>query len=76
MPEDVQIVSDNSILLRAQEAADLCSCGMRTWKEWDLLGLVPKPVMMRRTKYWVRDELIAWAQAKCPKRDAWRYRPK
>jgi len=65
-----------TILLRIREAADLCGCSERTWHQWDLLGLVPRPVKMRRTKYWVRDELIAWAQAKCPKRDAWRYRPK
>jgi len=65
-----------TVLLRKEEAAALCGCAERTWHQWDLLGLVPRPVKMRRTKYWVRDELIAWAQAKCPKRDVWRYRPK
>ena len=74
VPEELE--ESATILLRKEEAAALCGCSERTWHEWDLLGLVPRPVKMRRTKYWVRDELIAWVQAKCPKRDVWRYRAK
>ena len=65
-----------NVLLRSAEAAKLCGCSERTWREWDHLGMIPTPVRMRRTKFWVRDELIAWAKAKCPKRTAWVYRPK
>jgi len=66
----------DTILLRARDAAAFCSCSERTWHEWDLLGLTPRPVKFRRTKFWVRDELIAWARAKCPKRTDWKYRPR
>jgi predicted DNA-binding transcriptional regulator AlpA len=64
------------VLLSSSESARLIGITLRTWYSWDVLGKIPKPVHIGRHLFWRRDELLAWIEADCPKRDDWIYRPK
>jgi predicted DNA-binding transcriptional regulator AlpA len=59
------------LLLSARRAADLCGKSLRTWRTWDAAGWIPKPVRIGRSTLWRADELRAWVEAGCPRREAW-----
>jgi predicted DNA-binding transcriptional regulator AlpA len=61
-------------LLRAPQAAALCSKALRTWRSWDAAGLIPRPVRIGRSTLWRANELQAWVAAGCPKRCDWESR--
>jgi len=60
-----------SLLLGAKQAAVLCGCSERTWREWHTMGLVPVPIHIGRAIFWRADELRAWVEAGCPNRKKW-----
>jgi len=64
------------VLLTAVEAATLCRRSARTWRSWNAGGLVPRPVRVGRSLLWRADELKAWVDADCPRRDVWDARRK
>jgi predicted DNA-binding transcriptional regulator AlpA len=59
------------LLLRAPDAAALCSTSIRTWRTWDTAGKIPQPVRIGRKVFWRPDELNAWVAAGCPDRVTW-----
>ena len=67
---------EEPILLSTAQAAELVGVKIRTWYIWDRLGFVPKPVKIGSKLHWRRDELLAWINEDCPKREDWLYRPR
>ena len=59
------------LLVRAQDAAALCSTSARTWRAWDVAGKIPAPIRIGRRVFWRPDELQAWVAAGCPDRVTW-----
>ena len=59
------------LLLRAAEAAALCSASARTWRTWGLMGKIPRPIYIGRIPFWRNDELRAWVAAGCPDLATW-----
>lgn len=69
-----QIPSPNetSLLVKAETAAELCECSLRTWRRLEAEGNVPKPVLVGgRIKRYLRTEMLAWAEARCPSSEQW-----
>lgn len=69
-----QIPSTNetSLLMKAETAAELCECSLRTWRRLDAEGNVPKPVLLGgRIKRYLRTEMIAWVEAGCLPHEQW-----
>lgn len=62
------------LLVTAKTAAAMCGKSLRTWRTWDSLGLVPRPVRIKRSTLWRLDELKAWVAAGCPGRSEWEAR--
>jgi predicted DNA-binding transcriptional regulator AlpA len=62
------------LLVDAKAAAAMCGKSLRTWRTWDSLGLIPRPVRIKRSTLWRLDELKAWATAGCPRRSEWEAR--
>ena len=59
------------LLLRAEDAAALCSTSTRTWRTWGTIGKIPRPIHIGRIPFWRYDELKAWVEAGCPNRTTW-----
>jgi len=66
---------NDQILLPTADAAGLLGISIRTWYTWDQLGKIPQPVRIGRKLFWRREELLAWIDADCPKREDWGFRP-
>jgi predicted DNA-binding transcriptional regulator AlpA len=62
------------LLVTARTAALICSKSLRTWRTWDSLGRIPRPVRIGRSTLWRVDELRAWIAAGCPRRSEWESR--
>lgn len=63
--------SVSPLLIPARKAAAICGKSLRTWRTWDALGLIPKPVRIGRSTLWRADELRNWVAAGCPRREQW-----
>ena len=59
------------LLLRAENAAELCGTSVRAWRTWGTSGKIPRPIYIGRTPLWRYDELQAWVAAGCPERVMW-----
>jgi len=59
------------LLLNTKQAAKLCGCSARRWRDWHAMGLIPVPVHIGRAIFWRADELRAWVEAGCPNRKRW-----
>ena len=78
-PHDLQNAEDGGtaafhaapLLLRAPNAAALCSTSVRTWRMWNAAGKIPRPIRIGRSTYWRPNELNAWVAAGCPDRVTW-----
>jgi len=66
----------DQVLLTSSQTAKIIGVTIRTWYVYDQLGKVPKPVRIGRKLFWHKDELYAWINSGCPKRDDWNYKPK
>jgi predicted DNA-binding transcriptional regulator AlpA len=62
------------LLVSAREAAAVCGKSLRTWRNWDSAGRIPRPVKIGRSTMWRIDELQKWIDLGCPGRDAWEAR--
>lgn len=62
------------LLFNARGAARLCGRSLRTWRTWDALGLIPRPVRIGRNTLWRADELRDWIAVGCPRRSEWEAR--
>jgi hypothetical protein len=62
------------LLVPAKTAAAICGKSLRTWRTWDALGLIPRPVRIKRSTLWRLDELKLWTDAGCPARQEWELR--
>jgi predicted DNA-binding transcriptional regulator AlpA len=62
------------LLVTAKTAAALCGKSLRTWRTWDVLGLIPRPVRIKRSTLWRLNELKSWVAAGCPRRSEWEAR--
>ncbi len=62
------------LLLTAKQAARMCGRSLRTWRAWDSAGWIPRPVRIGRATLWRVDEVRAWVEAGCPRRDEWEVR--
>ena len=77
LPEGANERSNSSspqLLVPAKEAATMCSKSLRTWRAWDAAGWVPRPIRIARSTLWRVEELRAWIEAGCPRRDEWEAR--
>ena len=63
--------STATLLISAKAAAAACGKSLRTWRAWDAAGWIPRPVRIGRSTLWRADELRAWVEAGCPRRDEW-----
>lgn len=72
--EDGSSADSSPLLLSARQSAKLCGRSLRTWRTWDALGLIPKPVRIGRNTLWRADELREWIAAGCPRRTEWEAR--
>ena len=63
--------SSGQLLLNARQAAAVCGKCLRTWRNWDAGGHIPRAMQIGRAKYWRPDELEAWVRAGCPPRKLW-----
>jgi len=62
------------LLVTAKQAAWMCGKSLRTWRAWDSAGWIPRPVRIGRSTLWRADQLRAWVEAGCPRRDEWEAR--
>jgi predicted DNA-binding transcriptional regulator AlpA len=62
------------LLVTAKTAAAMCGKSLRTWRTWDVLGLIPRPVRIKRSTLWRLNELKSWVDAGCPRRSEWEAR--
>ena len=74
MPGDLVDHDPSPLLVAARMAAAMCGKSLRTWRTWDSLGLIPRPVRIKRSTLWRLDELKAWIVAGCPRREEWEAR--
>jgi predicted DNA-binding transcriptional regulator AlpA len=65
------VTEASAILLSAPQAAALCGKSLRTWRNWDAAGFIPRPVRIGRSTLWRPEELRAWVAAGCPRRSQW-----
>jgi len=65
------LLTDEPLLLSAEEAARLCGIAARTWWRLHSAGRVPMPLKLGRATRWSRSELQAWVKVGCPARDKW-----
>ena len=68
---DTTQVSLSPLLVSAKAAATACGKSLRTWWGWDAAGWIPRPVRIGRSTLWRVDELRAWTEAGCPRREEW-----
>ncbi len=61
----------DTLLLRAAEAAKLCSVSLPTWWRWDSAGRIPQGLKIGGARLWRREELIKWIEAGSPTRVNW-----
>jgi predicted DNA-binding transcriptional regulator AlpA len=61
-------------LLTADQVAAMFGKSVRAWRTWDAEGLVPRPIRISRSAYWRSDEILAWIDAGCPRRQQWESR--
>jgi hypothetical protein len=73
LPE-VQDQEFSTLLVNAKTAAAMCGKCLRTWRSWDALGLIPRPIRIKRSTLWRFDELKTWVKAGCPRRSEWEAR--
>lgn len=59
------------LLLTASEAAAMFKASERTWRTWDTMGRIPKPIRIGRKVFWRPEDLKAWVAAGCPDRASW-----
>ncbi len=59
------------VLISAREAAAMCGRSLRTWRAWDAIGHIPRPMRIGRSVLWRAEELKQWIAAGCPRREAW-----
>jgi hypothetical protein len=57
------------LLSKADLARELC-CSTKTIERLDAAGRLPHPVLVGGKK-WVRDVVVAWTAAGCPRRAEW-----
>ncbi|MDR1926009.1 MAG: helix-turn-helix domain-containing protein [Planctomycetaceae bacterium] len=69
-------IKHEQILLTSSQTASIIGVSLKTWRTWDQLGKIPKPILIGRKLFWRKDELIDWIENDCPKRDEWIYRTK
>jgi predicted DNA-binding transcriptional regulator AlpA len=62
-----------SILLRTEEAVNLCNTPQKTWRMWNKLGKVPQPLKIGKLHFWRYDELVSWIDAGCPVCKLWKF---
>lgn len=62
------------LLVSAQDAASLCNKSLRTWRNWNAAGRIPRPVRIGRSTLWRLAELHEWVDAGCPPRQEWEAR--
>ena len=62
------------LLISAKQAAEMCGKSLRTWRAWDAAGWIPRPVRIGRSTLWRIQELRAWIETGCPRRDEWEAR--
>jgi predicted DNA-binding transcriptional regulator AlpA len=62
------------LLLTANQVAAMFGKSVRAWRAWDAEGVVPRPIRISRSTYWRHDEILAWIDAGCPRRQQWEAR--
>jgi predicted DNA-binding transcriptional regulator AlpA len=59
------------LLLTASEAAAMLRVKERTWRTWDAMGRIPKPIRIGRKPFWRPEDIKAWIAVGCPDRETW-----
>lgn len=75
-PSQADVRTVMPLLLPTRKTAELLGVTIRTIYNWDELGHLPKPVKIGGSLCWRYEELLAWTEAGCPKRDDWQFKSK
>jgi predicted DNA-binding transcriptional regulator AlpA len=62
---------DSAYAVTAARAATLFGMGVSTWWRSTALGTTPAPIKIGRSTRWRLEELRAWMEAGCPRRERW-----
>jgi len=73
-PDESHVAGSGQFMVTAKHAAAMCGKSLRTWRTWDAIGLIPRPVRIGRSTLWRLDELRQWVAAGCPRRAEWEAR--
>jgi len=60
-----------ALMVTAEKAAAMFEMGVSTWWRTVASGGAPAPVKIGGATRWRRDELLAWSEAGCPRREQW-----
>jgi len=63
--------NDKSLLLTAEQCAELLNIGKSTFWRYHTSGKVPMPVKIGRSIRWRTEEIHDWVEAGCPSREQW-----
>ena len=58
------------LMLRPVDCARVLGVCVRTIREWDHAGLLPRAICIGRVKFWRRKDLEDWCDMGCPERPA------
>lgn len=64
-----------SLLLSAEQLAQLLAVSSRTIRRLDSAGKLPRGLRVGGLKRWRRDEITHWIEAGCPNRSNWVWPP-
>lgn len=64
-------VADESLLLRAEEAARLCGISQVTWRRWDASARTPPSYRVGGARLWRRADLVSWIADGMPDQKKW-----
>ena len=64
-------MSDSTLLIDANELANMLTISKRTVWRWLSAGRIPRPAIDGHTKRWVKDEILAWVRNGCPVLKVW-----
>jgi predicted DNA-binding transcriptional regulator AlpA len=61
-----------SLLVDAEEAARLCNASRSHWDRLVAAGSAPEAIRLGpKLVRWLRTELVAWTESRCPDRATW-----
>ena len=67
--KDNLVPKPEPLMLRAKDAARLCSISVSTWHEFRSAGMLPPSITLGQARLWRMDVLRQWVDWDCPNID-------